>query len=140
MVAGKPEQTPTPSLIPSPTVDPSLLPDLMPIAYGFRYDQPCPWGNPGEGWAWVKNNGGSDAGLFSVYFNISEGPTIIPVSGLAKNATAEVSMALESGPPSGVTIRVDYENRVIEGNEANNLLQQIFTPPPECTPPGTVSP
>ena len=49
IVAGKPVLTPTPTLTPSPTADLSRLPDLKPIAYGFRYDGPCPWGSPGEG-------------------------------------------------------------------------------------------
>ena len=82
----------------------------------------------------MKNSGGEETGPFSVFFNISEGPTLIPVPGLAVSATAEVRMALESGPPSGVIIHVDYENQVVEGNESNNLLQLIFTPPPKCTP------
>jgi len=43
-------------------------------------------------------------------------------------------MALQSGPPSDVIIYVDYENQIVEGNESNNFLQLIFTPPPKCTP------
>jgi hypothetical protein len=120
-------------------VDLSNLPDLKPIAYGFRYNNPCLWGSLGEGWAWVKNSGGEHAGPFSIYFDISEGPTVIPVTGLIAYATTEVSMALQSGPPSGVTIHVDYENQVYEGVESNNLLRLKFTPPPKCTPTEAVS-
>jgi hypothetical protein len=68
----------------------------------------------------------------TVHFNISEDPTILPVQGLAVDATAEVRMALQSGPPCGVIIRADDGNQIVEGNEGNNILELIFTPLPQC--------
>jgi len=88
----------------------------------------------------VRNSSGKKAGSFNVYFNISKDPTIIPVSGLAASVTAEVRMTLQSGPPSSVMIRVDYGNQVIEGNEGNNFLELLFTPPPSCTAKQPISP
>lgn len=121
---------------PTPTVNPTRLPDLKPEFGGIIYESTCPWGSPGRVWGIIRNSGASDSGTFSVLFNY----TLIPIQGLAASATEMVSFFFESGPVAYVLIVADHAEEVSESDETNNRFELMFTPPLPCTATPTITP
>lgn len=127
--------TPTPSMThtPTPTAtgtpDPAILPDLT-IPYDWRidYDDPCPWGSSGTITLTVQNIGSGDAGLFvASMFDEESSYDSLPAGG-----EAPLVYDFLNGPVGNIDSEVDIYDQVVEGNETNNVMMIVFTPPPPC--------
>lgn len=109
----------------------AALPDLAP-QYGNRVtfaDGTCGWGG-GQITVWVDNIGQADTGSFEVNINGQDAQ----VNHLSAGATAEVSVAYDSGPLGGISTFADSANSISESDETNNQVGATFTPPATCTP------
>ena len=134
----------TPSLTSTPTISQTLPLDLIVAThYEIKYDYGCPWGSPGQIISGVSNVGLMDAGPFIVEYNhhgypgMKTTPTLIP--GLPANTSTTLYLRFDSGPAGGVYVNVDPDNLFLEMNEGNKLFYILFTPPPWCTPPPTLT-
>lgn len=125
-----PTPTPTPYPIPSPTPTPSLLPDL--IVQDIYYDEPyirVRYCNIGSGTSTsdflikLKNNKtGQEYGGNPYYrFKVPQ-PGKCEVTG----GYTPSLIGLSYGQFALVTAIIDWENRVVEANENNNLLTKTI--------------
>ena len=136
--------TPTPTTYgppPGPTATPGGQPlDLIVQSMSLAGNQNC----FGSGFqlgirVYLKNNGTGNAGAFVVDVN---GAQQTVSSGLAAGQTTSLWFNGHNyAAPNNAY--VDVTNLVVESNESNNSMSQIFaepTPPPNCTPTPTATP